>query len=98
MGNYFIDNFGYVYKRDGSVLYGSKAEKMQRVRTFKDGKLKISEDGLLLHDQEGIPVSGDVANIWSGLSSLQALFAKEHNAVCDALKVRTCWLHIKLAR
>ncbi|PON88882.1 hypothetical protein TorRG33x02_152650, partial [Trema orientale] len=71
---------------DGSVIYGSSTEKLQQVRTFKDGKLKISEDGLLLHDQEGIPVSGDVTNIWCGLSTLQALFVKEHNAVCDALK------------
>ncbi|XP_062111993.1 alpha-dioxygenase PIOX [Humulus lupulus] len=71
---------------DGSVMYGSSKEKLQQVRTFKDGKLKISEDGLLLHDQDGIPISGDVTNIWCGLSTLQALFVKEHNAVCDALK------------
>lgn len=60
---------------------------MQKVRTFKDGKLKISEDGLLLHDQDMIPVTGDVRNSWAGVSTLQALFVKEHNAVCDALKV-----------
>ncbi|KAF4402525.1 hypothetical protein G4B88_012310 [Cannabis sativa] len=71
---------------DGSVVYGSNNEKLQQVRSFKDGKLKIGEDGLLLHDQDGIPISGDVTNIWSGLSTLQALFVKEHNAVCDALK------------
>ncbi|PON38657.1 hypothetical protein PanWU01x14_311130 [Parasponia andersonii] len=72
--------------QDGSVIYGSNQEKLKRVRTFKDGKLNISEeDGLLLHDQEGIPLSGDVSNVWAGLSALQALFVKEHNAVCDAL-------------
>ena len=70
------------------MIYGSNKEKSNRVRTFKDGKLKInSKDGLLLHDKEGIPFSGDVTNIWAGLSALQALFALEHNAVCDALKV-----------
>lgn len=71
---------------DGSAIYGNNAKKLQKVRTFKDGKLKISEDGLLLHDQDMIPLSGDVRNGWAGLSTLQALFIKEHNAVCDALK------------
>ncbi|RVW46660.1 Alpha-dioxygenase 1 [Vitis vinifera] len=72
--------------KDGSAIYGNNAKKLQKVRTFKDGKLKISEDGLLLHDQDMIPLSGDVRNGWAGLSTLQALFIKEHNAVCDALK------------
>ncbi|XVE83908.1 hypothetical protein DITRI_Ditri16bG0126000 [Diplodiscus trichospermus] len=72
--------------RDGSAIYGSNVERLHKVRTFIDGKLKISEDGLLLHDEDGIPISGDVRNSWAGVSTLQALFVKEHNAVCDALK------------
>ncbi|KAM1296031.1 hypothetical protein TB1_015144 [Malus domestica] len=72
---------------DGSVIYGNDMEGMKRVRTFKDGKLKISGDGLLQHDEKGIPISGDVRNCWAGFSLLQALFAKEHNSVCDMLKV-----------
>ncbi|EEF44944.1 oxidoreductase, putative [Ricinus communis] len=71
---------------DGSAIYGSNSEWLHKVRTFKDGKLKISKDGLLLHDPNGIAVSGDVRNSWIGVSTLQALFIKEHNAVCDALK------------
>ncbi|KAF5457224.1 hypothetical protein F2P56_021340 [Juglans regia] len=72
---------------DGSAIYGSNAERLQKVRTFKDGKLKIdSNTDLLLHDQDGTPVSGDVRNGWAGISTLQALFVKEHNAVCDTLK------------
>ncbi|KAL4653545.1 hypothetical protein ACB092_01G311500 [Castanea dentata] len=71
---------------DGSAVYGSNAEKLHKVRTFKDGKLKISSDGLLLHDKDGVAVSGDVRNSWIGISTLQALFIKEHNAICDALK------------
>ncbi|XP_010254457.1 PREDICTED: alpha-dioxygenase 1-like [Nelumbo nucifera] len=71
---------------DGSAIYGSNAERLRKVRTFKDGKLKISDDGLLLHDEDGIAVSGDVRNSWAGVSALQALFVKEHNAVCDVLK------------
>ncbi|XP_059670194.1 alpha-dioxygenase PIOX-like isoform X2 [Cornus florida] len=71
---------------DGSVIYGSNAERLKKVRTFKDGKLKINVDGLLLHDENGSAVSGDVRNSWAGVSTLQALFVKEHNAVCNALK------------
>ncbi|XP_042504900.1 alpha-dioxygenase 1-like isoform X2 [Macadamia integrifolia] len=72
---------------DGSSIYGSNAKVMGKVRTYKDGKLKISkEDRLLLHDENGIAISGDVRNNWAGVSTLQALFVKEHNAVCDALK------------
>ncbi|KAG8637959.1 hypothetical protein MANES_15G179900v8 [Manihot esculenta] len=71
---------------DGSAIYGSNAKTLQQVRTFIDGKLKISEDGLLIHDHNGIALSGDVRNSWIGVSTLQALFIKEHNAICDALK------------
>lgn len=60
---------------------------MIRVRRFKDGKLRLSGDGLLEHDDKGIPISGDVRNYWAGYSLLQALFVKEHNAICDMLKV-----------
>lgn len=60
---------------------------MVKVRTFEGGKLKVQEDGLLLHDEQGIALSGDVRNSWAGVSALQALFILEHNAVCDALKV-----------
>ncbi|XP_057983279.1 alpha-dioxygenase PIOX-like [Malania oleifera] len=70
---------------DASAIYGSDRERLQKVRSFKDGKLKISKDGLLLHDQDGVALSGDVRNSWAGVSALQALFVLEHNAVCDAL-------------
>ncbi|KAF6149628.1 hypothetical protein GIB67_011237 [Kingdonia uniflora] len=71
---------------DASAIYGSTREKLSKVRTFKDGKLKILDNGLLLHDQDGVPLSGDTRNNWAGVSTLQALFFKEHNAVCDTLK------------
>ncbi|MCE0481658.1 Alpha-dioxygenase 1 [Datura stramonium] len=71
---------------DGSAIYGSNAEALKKVRTFKDGKLKLSEDGLLEQDENGKLISGDVRNTWAGLLALQALFVQEHNAVCDALK------------
>ncbi|KAI3704774.1 hypothetical protein L1987_75003 [Smallanthus sonchifolius] len=71
---------------DGSAVYGSNSSKLQKLRTFEDGKLKIGEDGLLEHDNDGVPLSGDVRNGWIGLSTLQSLFILEHNKICDALK------------
>ncbi|CAI9262943.1 unnamed protein product [Lactuca saligna] len=71
---------------DGSAIYGSNSSKLNQLRTFKEGKLKIGKDGLLQHDNDGVPLSGDVRNGWIGLSTLQALFILEHNAICDALK------------
>ncbi|KAB5531799.1 hypothetical protein DKX38_018469 [Salix brachista] len=65
---------------DGSVIYGNNEDGMRKVRTFKDGRLRIAEDGLLEHDEKGIPISGDIRNFWAGFSLLQALFVKEHNA------------------
>ncbi|KAM0043600.1 putative hem peroxidase superfamily, hem peroxidase, animal-type [Helianthus debilis subsp. tardiflorus] len=71
---------------DGSVIYGNNEAGMGKVRAYTDGKLKIASDGLLEHDDKGIPISGDVRNCWAGFSLLQALFVKEHNAICDMLK------------
>ncbi|KAF3649269.1 Alpha-dioxygenase 1 [Capsicum annuum] len=71
---------------DGSVIYGSNAKVLQKVRTYEDGKLKLSEDGLIQEDENGKIISGDVRNTWAGLLALQALFVQEHNAVCDTLK------------
>ncbi|KAK4756373.1 hypothetical protein SAY87_006500 [Trapa incisa] len=73
---------------DGSVIEGNDETGMKKVRTFRDGKLKISGDGLLEHDEKGIPISGDVRNSWAGVSAFQILFIREHNAVCDMLKER----------
>ncbi|XP_047172437.1 alpha-dioxygenase 1 isoform X1 [Vigna umbellata] len=71
---------------DGSAVYGSNGEVLQKVRTFKDGKLNISKDGNLLHNENGTAVAGDIRNSWAGVSTLQSLFIQEHNAVCDSLK------------
>ncbi|KAK4712547.1 hypothetical protein R3W88_007060 [Solanum pinnatisectum] len=71
---------------DGSVIYGSNEDVLKKVRTFKDGKLKLAENGLIQQDENGKIISGDVRNTWAGLLTLQALFVQEHNAVCDTLK------------
>jgi hypothetical protein len=75
--------------RDASVIYGSTAEAKDRVRSKKDGKLKIGANGwLAINSQNELPISGDIRNLWLGVSSLQSLFIAEHNAVCDVIKVR----------
>ncbi len=73
---------------DGSQLYGANQETQNAVRTFKDGKLKIGDDGRLLADPDepGIDLTGFNENWWFGLSCLHTLFTKEHNAICDALQ------------
>lgn len=72
---------------DGSAIYGSEGKKEMAVRTYVDGKLRLGDNNLLQHDPTtGIAISGDIRNSWAGVSTMQALFAKEHNAVCDALK------------
>lgn len=81
---------GYVWfvgARDASVIYGSTEEAQQRMGTFENGKVKITSDGWLTSDSNGLPVSGDIRNLWVGVSSIQSLFIAEHNAVFDTLKV-----------
>jgi hypothetical protein len=73
---------------DGSQIYGTSKEKQDQVRAFKDGKLKIRDDGRLFEDPDepGLDMAGFNENFWWGLSCLHTLFTKEHNAICDVLK------------
>jgi hypothetical protein len=73
---------------DGSQLYGSDQETQNALRSFKDGKLKIGDNGRLFEDpnEPGIDLAGFNENFWFGLSCLHTLFTKEHNAICDVLK------------
>lgn len=73
---------------DGSQIYGTGKDKQSEVRTFKDGKVKVHDDGRLpaSAQNEGIDLTGFEENYWSGVGILHTLFAREHNAVCDALK------------
>ncbi len=72
---------------DGSQIYGSGKEKQNQVRTFVDGKIKVNDDGRLpKSDIPGVDLTGFQENWWVGVGLLHTLFAREHNAVCDALK------------
>ncbi|MDR3664349.1 MAG: peroxidase family protein, partial [Mycobacterium sp.] len=72
---------------DGSQVYGSGKERQSEIRTFVNGKVKVDENGRLPHsDIPGIDLTGMKENYWVGTGLLHTMFAREHNAVCDALK------------
>ena len=71
---------------DGSQIYGNNQEAVNRVRSGIDGKVKLTADGLLPLDNQGIEVTGFTRNWWVGLAMLHTLFAREHNSICDRLK------------
>jgi hypothetical protein len=72
---------------DGSQIYGSGKVRQDEVRTFTDGRVKVADDGRLpKSDVLGIDLTGMRENWWVGVGLLHTLFAREHNAVCAALK------------
>ena len=72
---------------DGSQIYGSDQATQDRLRSGIDGKLRLTDDGRLPLDRKGIEQTGFTRNWWLGMSLLHTLFAREHNAICDHLKV-----------
>lgn len=71
---------------DGSQIYGSDIETSNKLRTFKDGMMKVRENGVLPVDKDGIELAGFKDNWWVGLSLLHNLFTLEHNAIAAELK------------
>ena len=71
---------------DGSQIYGSDQETVDRLRSHIDGKLKLNPDGTLPLGSKGIEDTGFIRNWWVGMSMLHTLFTREHNAICDHLK------------
>lgn len=77
---------------DGSQIYGSDQETVDRLRSGVDGKLKLTAENSLPLDKKGIEETGFTRNWWVGMSMLHTLFTREHNAICDKLKsVYTDW-------
>lgn len=70
---------------DGSQIYGSDQKTVDYLRSGIDGKLRISKDGTLPVDKNGIEETGFMRNWWVGLAMLHCLFVREHNAICDRL-------------
>jgi len=74
---------------DASQIYGSDAARQQRLRAQAGGKLRLTADGHLLSDPGAGSVLTGFASpdtLWTPLALLHMLFAREHNAICDALQ------------
>jgi hypothetical protein len=72
---------------DGSHVYGSSPAQQASLRAGREGKVLVSPSGRLGVDPvTGREITGFTENGWVGLSLLHALFALEHNAICDRLK------------
>ena len=60
--------------------------KNKKLRTFKNGKLKTSAGNMLPFDESGFWFAGDIrADENMGLTTLQVLFLREHNRLCDEI-------------
>ena len=71
---------------DGSEVYGSASATAAALREGGGAGARLRlEDGYLPFDEHGRPRSGFTDSWWLGLSVMQTLLAREHNAVCDAL-------------
>lgn len=74
---------------DGSNVYGSDEEVANRLRSFKDGKLRVQDKNLLpplVGNQHGLPDAGDIRAAENLLlMSYHTIFMREHNRMCDIL-------------
>ena len=75
---------------DAAQLYGSNMERQDRIRSHQDGRIELDTNDMLREDtaRPGVDLTGFNDSWWVGLSLLHTLFAREHNAICAALKGR----------
>ncbi|MEU6124944.1 peroxidase family protein [Streptomyces sp. NPDC047123] len=71
---------------DGSEVYGESEATARFLRAPDGGPALRLEEGHLPLGPDGIPLTGFAESWWMGLSALHTLFAREHNAVCEALR------------
>lgn len=69
---------------DASEVYGADATQAQLLR--EGAKLRLTDEGYLPEDTNGLEVTGFNESWWLGLSALHTLFAREHNLLCDELR------------
>lgn len=72
---------------DGSNVYGSDEEVAKRLRTYKEGKMRVQDKNLLpplVGDPHGLPDAGDIRAAENLLlMSYHTIFVREHNRMCD---------------
>jgi hypothetical protein len=73
---------------DLSSIYGSTRKFEAMVRTGADGKLHVTQTGLIPYPTDPDVDPTLVPGFWLGLAMLQTLFVQEHNSICDHLKAR----------
>ncbi|WP_414565605.1 MULTISPECIES: peroxidase family protein [unclassified Anabaena] len=71
---------------DASQVYGSNQETIDKLRSHVDGKLRVSDNGLLPTENGIEEQVGFAGAWWIGLSMLHTLFVKEHNHICEQLQ------------
>ncbi|MFB7463605.1 peroxidase family protein [Streptomyces sp. NPDC056224] len=71
---------------DGSEVYGGDQSVATSLREPDGGAMLRLEEGHLPNGSNGVPLTGFTDNWWLGLSAMHTLFAREHNAVCEALR------------
>jgi hypothetical protein len=80
---------------DGSQIYGSDQPRQDELRSYVEGKLALTDNDTRLPDSlppmQGVDKTGFMGGWWAGLSLLHTLFAREHNAICDALIAGYGW-------
>lgn len=71
---------------DASQVYGTTEQFDDMVRTRRDGKLALRDDGMLPVDPATLAeFPGGIDGWWVGLALLHVVFMREHNAICDRL-------------
>jgi Animal haem peroxidase/Catalase len=69
---------------DGSEVYGADEARAESLR--EGAKLRLTDEGYLPRDLNGLNLTGFNESWWLGLSALHTLFAREHNVLCDELR------------
>jgi Animal haem peroxidase len=72
---------------DGSQIYGSDYATQRHLRSFQDGKLRMTPHKTLPIDADGVEETGFRRNWWVGLATMHTLFVCEHNSICDWIKI-----------
>ncbi|KAJ7602932.1 heme peroxidase [Mycena polygramma] len=71
---------------DLSQVYGADDATHAALRSYVDGKMKVTDENLLPVGSNGLDITGFNDNWWAGLSMLHNIWTREHNLVCDMFK------------